>query len=390
VDLESFYLDYNATSPLSESVKNWLVSGDELFANPSSQHTAGKKSRKIINQSRSYFFELFNLDPRTDKLFFQSGATEGIYSVTHSMVTLAKNQQKKILICSSPTDHPAVTNLKETFCGAEVSFFSLKLKSDLSYDHERNLLALKDFKQNHSDSIILYHHLWVHNETGMVNDLQELKRFKEIPDLVIHVDSVQAIGKILDWDQLSIGDAFTFSGHKFGSLKGIGFTILKKSFPSFTPFLLGGGQQSGLRGGTENPLGVKSVCLALEDLKKIDIEKNFRLKKDFENFLKQELVGVGEVISHSSSNSNTIYFYLNELTSDVALALFDLHGIMISAGSACSSGASKPSLVLAELGKTKVVKNGLRISFGFDLTTEKMEALKSRFLIPLGKLKKTK
>jgi len=390
VDLESFYLDYNATSPLSQSVKSWLASGDELFANPSSQHSAGKKSRKVINESRSYLFNLFKLDAVSDKLFFHSGATEGTYSITHSLVNFARTHKKKILLCSSPIDHPAVTNLKETFWGADVCFFSLKLKSDLSYDHEVNFLELKEFKKNHPESIILYHHLWVHNETGMISDLHELKRFKEIPELFVHVDGVQSIGKILEWNQLSFGDAFTFSGHKFGSIKGIGFTVLKKSFPFFTPLFLAGGQQSGLRGGTENPLGVKTLCLALEDLKKIDIEKNFKLKKDFENFLKQELVGIGEVISHSHSNANTIYFYLHELTSDVALAMFDLHGLMISAGSACSSGASKPSLVLTELGKKNVAKNGLRISFGFDLSNEYMETLKLKFLVPLKKLKKTK
>jgi cysteine desulfurase len=339
VNLERLYLDYNATSPLSHSVIDWLKSGDVLFANPASQHSDGKSSRKVVNESRVFIYKTFNKNDKDTKLFFHSGATEGLATFAYSFSEVTRVSHKNLLICYSKIDHPAVTALSERFYGPHVKTFELKRSSDLLYDHEANYQALKKLKESDPDLVILYHHLWVHNETGQVSPLEELMKFKSIPDLYLHIDSVQSPGKIKDWQKLSVGDIWTFSAHKFGALKGIGFSFFNSSLP-FQSFISGGGQQSNLRSGTENTQGIKSVALALSVLVKVNVEENSQQRAKLLSFIRSELKDIGEVIDDRLMASNTIYFYLYKLSSDIALALFDINGLEISAGSACSSSSS--------------------------------------------------
>ena len=375
--MPSIYLDYNATSPLSESVQNWLKSGDFVFANPMSQHSFGKSSRKTINEARSQVYSAFNFSEKDHRLLFHSGATEGFAMMAWSFSEWARMSGKNLLICFSGTDHPAVSSLAEKHLGSHVKFFELELNKDLTYHHEKNFSAIQDKKDNDPDLIILYHHLWVHNETGLVSALEDLRPLKLISDLYIHVDAVQTPGKIENWRELHTGDMFTFSAHKFGALKGVGFSFVRSSLPLYTLFS-GGGQQSGLRGGTENPMGIQSVSLALADLLKVDVSMGREKKEQLEYFLRTELGNLGEVFSvNGKQNSNTIYFFLKNFTSDISLALFDLHGLMVSAGSACSSGAAKPSSVLLRSGHQDVARNGLRLSLGFQTTDAELELIKT-------------
>lgn len=385
--MDRIYLDFNATSPLSTSVSDWLKSGEVVFANPSSQHSAGKSARKVINESRAYLFHCFSQSEKDTHLFFHSGATEAFSAFAHSFSEWARLEGKDLLICYSKLDHPAVSGLAERFFGPQVKFYELKLNG-LEYDHQANFEAIKDKKDNNPELLILYHHLWVHNETGGVSSLAELNQFKTIPDLFLHIDAVQAPGKVSDWKELNVGDIFTFSAHKFGALKGIGFSFFSKKI-SFHPLISGGGQQANLRSGTENPMGVQSVMLALRDLCSIDVPANIQKRKELEIFLQSALPGIGELISTRcrEQNANTLYFYLNDLPSDIALALFDLQGLMLSAGSACSSGAAKPSILMTHLGYKNQAKNGLRLSFGFNLTSSQLSLIKERFLVVCQKIK---
>lgn len=373
---DRIYLDFNATSPLSQSVQSWLKSGEFHFANPSSQHSSGKSSRKVINESREKIFSTFGKNEKDTRLFFHSGATEGINTIARSFAEEARLKGKDLLICFSKIDHAAVTSLEESFLGSHVKFLHLKRGENLEYLREENYQLLRDKKDDNPDLIILFHHLWVHNETGHEAPLNILKFMHTIPDAYVHVDCVQAPGKIINWMNLTYGDIWTFSGHKFGSLKGVGFTFLNSRVP-FHPMMIGGGQQSSLRSGTENPMGVESVALALEDMEKVDVLSLSHLRTKLLAYLQTELKGIGEIVTADSHvmASNTIYFYLHRLTSDVALALFDLHGVQISAGSACQSGAAKNSEILLHLHKGNSAKNGLRLSFGFHFNEEDLNNL---------------
>lgn len=384
--LERLYLDYNATSPLSPSVLSWLRSGEVFFANPSSQHSDGKASRKIINETKAALYKAFALSEKDTRMFFHSGATEGIHTFAASFAEMSRLGGKKLLICASAIDHPVTVSLASKYFGPQVAHYELKRDKNLRYLHQENFLELQKRKAENPDLIILYHHLWVHNETGQVSPLEELKSFKTIPDLYLHIDAVQAPGKIPEWQSLAEGDIWTFSGHKFGALKGIGFSFYKPHF-DFHPLLTGGGQQGNLRSGTENVQGVRSLLLALEDLLKVDVAANSSKRKELVAFLQHELQGLGGIVEDPLVCSNTIYFYLNDLTSDVALALFDIHGLEISAGSACSSGAAKESPVLLQLGLKASAKNGLRLSMPFETGKEDLNRIQERMRLVFNRLR---
>jgi cysteine desulfurase len=121
----------------------------------------------------------------------------------------------------------------------------------------------------------------------------------------------------------------------------------------------------------------------------VDIENTYKLKCELKSFLKEELKDLGGVLDVAPSNSNTIYFYLNHLTSDISLALFDLHGLMISAGSACSSGTARPSNVLREAHLNGVARNGLRLSLNFATTSDEIQKIKSEILLVFKKMRLT-
>lgn len=385
------YLDYNATSPLSESTLKWLKSGDIFFANPASQHSRGKQSRRAINQVREKILSLFNVKESETRLFFHSGATEALSTLMYSFAESTRLTKKKLCVFYSVLDHPAVVELSQKYWGEHVQFYKLKLKHDLAYNHEENLAQIIQLKNQYPEAVILYHHLWVHNETGFVSPLEDLVPLKVIKDLYIHVDAVQVPGKIQNYDSLVVGDIWSFSAHKFGALKGVGFSLMKSNLP-FCPLLVGGGQQEKLRGGTENVQGIMSIGYALDDLSKVDFLKTNKYREDLVDYLKSELNGVGDIIDFKEriKASNTIYFYLYEVTSDVALALFDLNGLEISAGSACSSGAARPSVLLTELGLSSYAKNGLRISLNFSLTEEEFGFIKTTLSGIFRKLKNNK
>lgn len=368
------YLDYNATSPLSPLVRQWLESGDFIFANPSSQHTDGKHSRKVINQAKTFIYNFFQLTEKDFNLFFHSGATEGLNSIVYHFEHRAHQENRPLIVAYAQGDHPAVVEACKESGGIA---FVLKRNSEGDYLHEENLEGILALKNAHPNAIILYNHLWVHNEIGVVSPLNELARFKMIPDLFISVDAVQSPGKHYHYRDLdSTFDFYTFSAHKFGSLKGIGFSFVS-THTMLKPFIVGGGQQNKLRPGTENVMGVHSIKLALQDLQTYDLTATLQYKGRIEEKLGFWLKGKGEIIGSKAQHRslNTIYFYLNNLTSDIAVAMFDIAGLQISAGSACSSGASKDSEILLSLGYEKFAKNGLRLSLGFNFSESELETL---------------
>lgn len=367
------YLDYNATSPLAPSVLSWLASGEVSFSNPSSQHSSGKKARKEINTTRDFLYKHFALTEETHHLFFHSGATEGINTLLGNAAIETKS---KLLFVFSPIDHACVKEQKTRFesHGDIVAF--LEVTKTGALDLEKSIEKIQKYVATHQIEKILINYQWVHNETGVVWPLQDAVTLKQKLNAFIHVDSAQVIGKIADWKLMSELDAYTFAGHKFGSLKGIGFSFVRKEWP-FHPMILGGDQQRGFRSGTENVTGVISLRLALEEL-----TKNFHLDLQRESFssleagLKELLHGKGEIVCESAlRNHNTLLFVLHHHHSDIALAIFDQAGLEISSGAACSSGAAKNNSVLEFFGHHEKSKNGLRLSCSWSLTSNEVKEL---------------
>lgn len=355
------YLDYNSTSPLAKSVIDFLAKGDFPFANPASIHKSGKQSRKLINQVTNQIFNTFGLDSKVYDLIYHSGATEFINTFFQF--------EKEDAFIYSPGDH------KAALMQGEKCKYSYPMILDemgiINYDHLKEVV--RKHLEEHPRSRVMINFQWVNSETGIQQDLNEIVKLKA-PNVYIHVDAVQTPGKIKDWNKLNdYADAYSYSAHKFGAMKGIGFSFCKVGFP-LNPLILGGDQQDRLRAGTENPLSILSVGMALEELKHYPFEEISLLKSEIIKIIEQNknLKVIGDL---NKTNVNTICFIDLNNRADGNLIKFDMHGLDISSGSACSAGSVEPSNTLQSLGYENYAKNGLRISLGASNLNQREEIL---------------
>ena len=183
-------------------------------------------------------------------------------------------------------------------------------------------------------------------------------------------DSVQTPGKIPGWQSLKNElDAYIYSSHKFGGIKGVGFSFIKDSF-DYSSLITGGGQQKGSRSGTENPVGVYTTELALKDLINGFTKSYVKDLKRIKNLVEKTIVeclGEGVIVAREAreKNINTISFIIPDTDANLLLMAFDLSGFQVSSGSACSSGSNIPSRILEALGLSEeLTKSGIRISLG--------------------------
>ena len=365
------YFDYNATSPLSPTVKRWLSEAELPFANPSAIHLSGKKAAAILREGSEKILKVFGIS-KSHQVFFHSGASEGINTIVKGMSHSLISKGQKLNFFYSPIDHAAVLELK-----AFLEFYGHNtFQCNVDKNGHMDLNFLESKAKSCVPGTVLINLTYVHNEIGTVFPLEKLTNLKSQTGAFIHVDAVQAPGKVQSWDCLPSGiEFYTFSSHKFGALKGVGFTFVSNDSPTFQPLINGGGQQLGFRSGTINTMGITSTLLALEDLKK---SYDYYEAKGGIDYLKErireKLEGKGQIIADSAhhQNTNTIFFTVKGKDSNSLLMAFDLAGMDVGVGSACSSGISKPNNVLLNLGYTKEdALSGLRLSFEHDLTKSK-------------------
>lgn len=352
--MSPYYFDYNSTSPLSSSVIRRLQTGEVDFLNPSALHKPGRTSQKTINITTNYLLESFGVSD-SHQVFYHSGTTEGINTVFHSH---KKNNDNPVHI-GFMTDHASVKNtLKELECDHWVRVLK---NGDIDLEHFNEVLS---GLQEHQ---ILINWTWSHNETGVVWSLDKLKRLKEDYQFEVHIDAAQVVGKVKNWNQLSSDiDYISFSGHKFGALKGVGFTFYQED-KFLTALIQGGGQQDNLRSGTVNTLGIVSLPDALEESIN-DIDKHdaiLEAKSNIVTKISQVLGDKGEVICQKSTqqNNNTFFVILYNLASDRSFPFFDQSDLIVGRGAACSSGAKKDSETLVALDYEAYAANGIRFSF---------------------------
>jgi cysteine desulfurase len=376
------YFDFNATSPLCESVQDWLTNGDFSVFNPSSEHTSGRSSRLRQLNSQALVTKILGLG-KSHEIFWHSGATEGINSIVKSLAIDAKENKSPFHFFYFESDHAAVR--------AQVRFLEiLGLKShclsiDKNCDFDINEVVERI---NKADGVKLLNFTWVNNETGVCWPLELALDIKKKTQCLIHVDAVQAIGKIENWNKLLTDlDFYSYSGHKFGALKGIGFTLLKKG-TDFKGFIEGGSQQNGLRSGTENSMGIESVALALQyfsdNFSPNRLEQATRFfEEELKKIFQDKIKIIGEDAKHR--NLNTIFAVFTDAKSDALVAAMDMAGFDVGKGSACSSGLSTPNKTLLAIGLDEALaRNAVRFSFSpfytLDLAKGHISTLKEIFL----------
>ncbi len=352
MNLDNYYLDYNATSPLVKPVLDHLAKGDLLFANPSSSHSMGKKSRRVISENSNFLLKSFNLTSEYN-VIFHSGATEWINTLF--------NLNKDDLFIYFSSDHGAVCSVADRLARKGVGVLRLKIDRDGLFDLEDTIDKINLFEVKGTTWLNFTH---VHNETGVIWNLSLAEELKSKTGVKVHVDAVQCVSKVENFSNLSSAlDCYTFSSHKFGGPKSCGFSFVKKS-SKVLPLIVGGGQQAGIRAGTENPLNAQLTSIALKhNLDCFSYNEAIKFREKLESIFTKS--GHFSVVAQDQlRSSNTIGLVCSLDKSDIMLARFDMDNLFISSGSACSSGSVEPSRTLLDMGKTSLdASSFLRISF---------------------------
>ena len=347
------YLDYNSTAPLASSVKSYLISGQFLEANASSTHSSGVEALKQVDYSidsiRNHFKNNSNFD-----LFFHSGASEGISTFF--------NLKPTDIMVFFESDHPAVHAIATINEKKGTTIIKMPILENGYFDEEKVVQELAPYQGKE----IYLNYTFVHNETGIVWPLAEAEKLKEKTGCKVHVDCAQVVGKTEQWEELNSQlDFYTFSSHKFGGLKGCGFSFVHKEF-NYRPLIPGGGQQAGLRGGTLNILGIKTTALALDDaIQNQNFNSSLLLRDRIEQHFEKALENLGFVVLGKELRAvNTSLLCLKKQKGDFLQIKFDMEGVDLSYGSACSAGSLKGSDTMRALGKKEFANQVIRISFG--------------------------
>ena len=359
--MNKIYFDNAATTEISEKVISEMMKAMKVnYGNPSSTHSHGRNSKAILELSRKNIAEKFNVNPK--EIIFTSGGTESNNMIIKTVAIAQKIER----IISTKIEHKAVLNSIESIAkerGVTILFL------DVDEYGLPNKQQLTEHLEN-SDEKTLVSLMHINNETGTMIDLEEFGKICKSNNALFHSDTVQTIGHYnIDLDKINI-DFMTCSAHKFHGPKGVGFAYIKNG-QTVKPFIEGGDQERGYRGGTEsihNIVGLKTaIDISYENLEN-DSKKVKELK---DHFIKTVMERIPETKINGKHNINeSSYAILNlclPINSDKKTILnfkLDLAGISCSSGSACQSGSSQPSHVLSEmLSEDDMKKISLRFSF---------------------------
>lgn len=353
--MQRIYLDNNATTKIDPQVVDAML--HELSfgpANPSSIHFYGQEAKKRLTKARDKIADLLSV--KSSEIVFTSGGTEGMnFLIHHFLHDIAAH------VLSSPLEHP---------CTLEplASHENLTLV-------EPNLPAIE--KAIRADTKLLIFSA-ANSETGLKLDIDAVANLALEKNISLIIDGVGLLGR----DDLSLPEGvsgWAFSGHKIHGPKGIGFVILKKGHKG--PSLIkGGGQEYGLRSGTENLPGIVGLGKALELTLKNPTDQ-IREKRDaFETLLLASPYGI-EINGDGNRVANTSNLYFPLLDGESLLIHLDLEGIAVSHGSACSAGSLEPSKVLLSMGYPRErARNSLRFSLSRNTTHTEIEIASSKIL----------
>ena len=345
METERIYFDYNASSLIRKEAFNLLENINKSYGNPSSVHEEGRSMRDLIEISRTHIANSLNTNEKN--VIFTSGGTEAI--------DIALNQNNGRIIINS-TEHVAVfESAKKTGSAIEI----------LEVDDNGivNLDKLDSMLQKGPALVCV---MFANNETGIVQPIKKISQIVRKYNSYLFCDAVQAYGKIkINFNELDI-HFMALSAHKVGGFPGSGALIINESIKKIAPITLGGGQEFGLRGGTENLIGITAFgeCAKLID----EICSENQKLKEYINILEKNIESFGGFIFGGNSQRlpNTSLFAFPEIKADTMLMKLDLAGYSVSSGSACSSGKVKKSHVLEAMNiDDKISSSAIRISLGW-------------------------
>jgi cysteine desulfurase len=366
------YLDWNATAPLRAEARAAMTAALDIVGNPSSVHAEGRAARGLIETARAHVAALAGAKP--SQVVFTSGATEAnVLALGPSLRDASHAGDKRPLrLFVSAIEHPSVLE-GHRFAAADVEVLPVTAGGIIDLEH----LASRLRGAAKAGVRPLVSLMAVNNETGVVQPVAEAAaRAREMGGF-IHVDAVQAAGRIaLSFDELGL-DLLTVSSHKLGGPQGVGALICSDRIDLRAPLIKGGRQERGRRAGTENVAGIAGFGAAAEAAARPDATEPAR-QKALRDRLEQGLreIAAGTVVfgANEPRVANAVLFALAGVKAETALIALDLAGVAVSSGSACSSGKVSPSHVLSAMGVPRELANGaVRVSFGRDTVADDIE-----------------
>lgn len=362
------YLDNSATTRCSERAKNMMVQVlMEDYGNPSSLHNKGKDAEDYIRQAKEKIAKTLKIDEK--ELVFTSGGTESNNMALIGGALANKRLGKHIVTTAieHASVHAPLAYLEEL--GYEVTYLPVDSDGIISLDELRDALR---------EDTVLVSIMMVNNEIGALEPIEEAARVikDKNPNTLFHVDAIQAYGKYRIYPKKMGIDLLSVSGHKIHAPKGTGFLYIRDKV-KVKPVIYGGGQQKGMRSGTENVPGVAALGEAAAE-----IYENFDEKIDRMYALKERFIaGVSEIDGvtingkmERDSAPQVVSVSIRDVRSEVMLHSLEEYGIYVSAGSACSSNKPAPSRTLQGIGLSKKqLETTIRISFCVNTTEEEVD-----------------
>jgi cysteine desulfurase len=351
--MDLVYLDNNATTkPAPEVLEAMLPYLGDLYGNPSSVHRFGQRARQAIDEARAKIAALVGC--ADSELLFTGGGTEAINTAVRGIL-LARAQRKRIV--TSTVEHSATRELCQQLAreGNEV----VEVPVD-----QRGALDFERLHESITDETALVSIMWANNETGVLFEVDRVAEMCRAARVPFHCDATQAVGKI-PTDFKSLGfDAASFASHKFHGPKGVGALYVRRGL-RLRPLLIGGPQERGRRGGTENVPAIAGMGKAAE-LAKQSLDQMPRVAQQRDRLEGEILTAIADTSVNGRADMrlpNTTNISFARLEAEAILLLLSEQGIAASAGAACSSGSLEPSHVLRAMKiDPKIAHGAIRFS----------------------------
>ena len=379
------YLDWNATAPLRAESREALLSALREAGNPSSVHAQGRDARALLERARNQVAALLGAEARG--VIFTSGATEANMLALTPTLHTADDPRPVTRLLASAVEHPSV-QAGGRFATDAVD--TVPVTPDGAVDLDALETAVSRLAA--AGERVLVSIMAVNNETGVIQPVVEAARIVHEAGGLLHVDAVQAAGRIeFNINEIDV-DLVTVSSHKIGGPQGAGALVRAHDRLQFAPAIRGGGQERGWRAGTENVAAIAGFGAAAAEAARGRVAEAARLGELRERLerglleIEPDTVVFGQ---RAGRAANTTLFAVPGIRAETALIALDLEGIAVSSGAACSSGKVTPSHVLAAMGvPLEIAAGAIRVSTGWSTSETDIETfLKTwrKYVAALGK-----
>ncbi|MGX5841314.1 cysteine desulfurase family protein [Mesorhizobium sp. ArgA1] len=365
------YLDYNASAPLVTEAREAMIAALDLVANPSSVHAEGRAARRLIDAARRDVAALVNAKP--EHVVFSSGATEAASTLLTPDWQMGRGAVRMGRLYVSQADHPCLLN-GGRFPAPQVT----RIGVDGNGIADLGALAAALAAHDKAEGLPLVAIHAANNETGVIQPVQAVAAIVKAAGGILVVDAVQAAGRVSIDMSAAYADYLILSSHKIGGPKGVGAIVAAADLMMPKPLINGGGQEKGYRGGTENLAAIAGFgAAARQALAGLQAMEAVAQRRDEVETIIKKLVPDAEIFGTGAPRlANTTFFAIPGVKAETAQIAFDLAGVALSAGSACSSGKVGPSHVLKAMGYGDSL-GALRVSIGHATSAADIELFRS-------------